>query len=1086
MGEPISNTIIKTVVERPVSHVYDEIKIALLDFNSNLENLQITRTVIEALLLDAKNVELSHTQQNTLEKLHDQLHWLVDFLEEKECRAMLKQAKSRNWLLKIARLFYTAPNQLSARFIDARKVKAIREKLDTIARDHAQFGSIISLPYASQLPACNSRSIGPYIFTDMIIGRVRERETVISMISDDSVMAESLSVSSIVGIGGIGKTTLARYVYDDETMRGNFDVRFWVDAPQDFDVDEVLEKIVACHMTDQEELLVGEMSKANHYHRFIEAISGKKFLLVLDNIWDQEGLRLKWLDLRKLLEFGACGSKVLITTRNHNVAGVLDSKNQCTVRDLTKHESWLLFQQIAFTQWQDPGIEEIGKEIVKMCPNVPLVIKSVGAVLAGKRTTQEWQVFRNCQLANFSSYGRDVMHTLKLSYEHLDPRMKLCVKYCSLFPRGFTFEKEGIIRLWIALGYVVPKYKSQSLEEASEEYVICLQNSGFLYIISRILPFISIEQFRLHDVMHDLLVSEAGFKYKMADSNTSEFDERVRHLSFSKVVEKSFWEVPASIFKIKRLQSFIVVPPKGQIGVRNWSMCDKLIQRFQFLKILILNGLEIKELPRSLGQLICLRYLDISNSNIVQVPNSVSKLVNLLSLRIHFCTHLKELPEDMSKMVNLEHFEMTRSTAGLSHMPMGLNNLTNLKTLDEFVVCEGSMQNASKGNATGKLADLNGLNNLEGELRIHVRRGSKDLALEARAANLKMKEKLVCLEVNFKKSTKEDEVFLEELQPHPNLKFLRVNGYGGERLPRWMMDGVLLYNCLLNLCDIFILNCNSCRHLCSLGRLPHLESVTIRNAYNVEYIESDNGSGGTHNNSIVVDGRNPGALFPKLRVLWLMGMPKLKGWRNTLSSGNPDSRQVGQVEDHNLVEWKPPFPKLNELLVDNVELINTLARELGFTSLETLSIEKTLAVSSPSQPQALAIFKSHFPNLRYLFFTRIDELEFLPEELQDYSSLETLRVFRCKQLKAIPYWIDSLTSLKRIHINDCPILETLPHQISKLSKLQSFEIFECCTMLEERCRKTTGEYWPFIQHIPCVHVTTFNMGTYFQRLRHEI
>lgn len=534
--------------------------------------------------------------------------------------------------------------------------------------------------------------------------------------------------------------------------------------------------------------------------------------------------------------------------------------------------------------------------------------------------------------------------------------------------------------------------------------------------------------------------------------------------------------MPSSLFNIKSLQSFIVVPPKGEIGVRNWLMCEKLIQRFQFLRILILKGLKIKELPVSLGQLICLRYLDLSHSSIVKVSYSVTKLVYLLSLHLCFCKELAELPKDMSKLVNLTHFELRCSTAKLTHMPMGLNALANLRTLDEFVVSsEGSLQNAAKG--MGNLSDLNRLNSLEGELNIKVLRESKDLAPEARAANLKMKEKLISLTIDFYKSTKEDEMVLEELQPHPNLKHLIVRGYGGERLPRWM-DGGLQY-WVPNLVTILIENCNSCRHLCSFRRLPHLQKLIIRGVYNVEYLDSDNGN--KSNSSTMVDEQNSGTLFPNLKLLILEDMPKLKGWCRTLS------RKAVQAQNL-LVERKPPFPKLESLYVDNVELVYTLARDLlrGLTSLERLSIKKTLAMSSPSQPPALTIVERNFPNLRSLTFFSIDELKILPAELQDFFSLENLRIFRCIKLKAIPYWIDSLISLKTIEIDDCPNLETLPHQISKLSKLRSVEIFECCTLLEERCRKPTGEYWPFIQHIPCVRVTTFDVQTFVRHLSREM
>ncbi|KMT15956.1 hypothetical protein BVRB_3g051390 [Beta vulgaris subsp. vulgaris] len=955
MAEPLSTGIVQAVVQRPISKAYEEIMSALVDFKSNMESLQNTRSTLEAVLLDADSVvEPSHAQKDAIEKLSCQVDRLVDLLDAREDRAMRKQVMGGSWFIKEARLFFSPSNQLVARFMDARKVKDIRNKLDSSSRDHAQFGSIISMPSASQPQAWGIQTVTSHIITDMVVGREEDKENVISkIIPDNYVASETLSVASIVGIGGVGKTTLARYVYNDERVKHSFDVQFWVDVTRDFDVKEVLEKIARYAISDQEPLM-SEMNQPYQYHDgFIPAIIGKKFLLVLDNMWDQQGLRLKWMELQTQLDrFGASGSKVLITTRNAKVAGIMDSKHPYMLRDLTEGNSWLLFKQVAFTWWQEPGMETIGKEIAKLCPNVPLVIRSVAGLLAGKRTIREWQAFRDDQLANFASYGRDVNETLKLSFDQLDARSKLCVTYCSLFPKGFYYVKDTIINLWISMGYVEPQYRNQSLEEAGEDILTNLLNSGFLQIqLSNTLGFI--HAVVMHDVMHDLVLSLAGVKYKMADSSTTYFDKKVQHVSIGKVVADSSWEVPSSLFKIERLYSFIVV--------------------------------------------------------------------------------------------------------------------MDLRTLDTFIVSERSSQSESKANGIGRLADLKELNNIKGTLEIKVRKESRDIVAEAKAANLKMKAKLTHFLIDFEYSSKEDEMVLEGLQPHANLKVLRVDGYGGERLPRWMMDDQL--HCRLpNLVRISISNCKSCRHLCSLGWLPHLQDMYLDGMDNVEYIENNSSSSGANNSENNVGDE----LFPNLKRLSIHGMPKLKGWRMS-SYDNQDLKQLSQIQDqHQLVQWKPACPKLEELAVGDAESAITIAKSLltGCLSLQNLSLHKNLTILLPQQRQTLVLLNNTFPTLRKLLLNGIDELEILPVEFQDYSSLKSLNIRFCKQFREIPEWIDKLMSLENIGVRCCPKLESLPHQISNLSKLRTLQVYESSSLLEERCQKPSGECWPYIQHIPHVYITT--------------
>ncbi|XP_074318070.1 putative disease resistance protein RGA1 [Silene latifolia] len=723
-----------------------------------------------------------------------------------------KPSRKNSWggskFTREVRLFFSTSNQLVSPFKDARTIKGFMGELSLIARNHAQFGSIVNSPSFNQTRTVSNVS-GSYMSTDMVIGRDGDRDKMVNSLLDSSAAAGIIPVASFVGIGGVGKTTLAQYVYNDEKIKRYFDLQLWVFATQDFNVKDVLRQMVTC--ATGENALDYQIDQLQCC--LFRAIAGKRFLLVLDGVWDDDSLRAKWLELGPLLRVGAQGSQVLLTTRSETVVRIIGTQDPLMVSDLGDDDSLLLFQYVAVTEWHEPGVEAIGKDISKMCPKVPLVIRAIGSLLAGKHTVQEWRTFRDAQLANFASYGHDVMSTLKLSYDQLGTRLRLCVTYCSLFPKGYCFYKIVHIPLWIAMGYVEGEYTNQSLEELAEGYVVCLLNRGFFYCYDRDghkCPYI----FYMHDLMHDLMLSIGGFKYKMADSNTNEFDERVCHVSYIPFSRRLFFESPIITIQNQAVEVF-------------YSPCFS--RRIESLRVLRMHGLGISKLPRSVGKLIHLS--------------------------------LEELPVEISKLVALRHLHLFGCDQ-LSHMPKGLRRLTGLETLSHFVVGKPRTSVTPYG-CKAKL----------GVLTIILVDRSKDIVSEAKAANLDRK-KIMDFTMEFGGSNIEDEMVLENLKPGAALEYLIIKNYGGKRLPSWMRDGIHCW--LPNLVEIHISECKECIYMCSFGRLPHLKSLTLRNLDKVEYIE--NGSSSKSDMVVVADEYPSSPLFPPLTDLYLMDITMLKGW----------------------------------------------------------------------------------------------------------------------------------------------------------------------------------------------------------------
>ncbi|KAJ8439565.1 hypothetical protein Cgig2_024152 [Carnegiea gigantea] len=967
----------KILTEKLISGVVKE-ACSFSQIKSLIKTLEETKPIIEAWLLDADATQLTnHAERVAFQQLISTLEKMNTSLDVREARAMRRQTMSRGRPIKKVLLFFSpSSNPIVCFFREAREVKALMEELDRIARKHNLLGNVFRLSFET-VNQKQALTFEKRAFTsEVVVGRDRDRDNIIRMLLESSTAQETFSMVCIVGIGGMGKTTLAQYVFSNDRVKSHFDMMIWVYVPQVLIAEDVMQSMVA-FATDEAHLQWGMLRLQYDFQR---QITDKKILLVLDNVWDHELLSLQWQELRGLIGFCAPGSMVLTTTRSVGVAKTMGIVNRYMLEDLKKEDSWHLFKRIAFTQGQDPRVEAIGREIVQLCPNVPLVIRNIGHHLKGMCDITKWVDFKD-KLAHPRSCGQapNVMGILKLSYDKLDPKLKLCFAYCSLFPKGFVqqwfYRHPELFRFWIALGYVVESQsESQSLLDIARDYFHRLEDQGLLSV------------YGMHDVIHDLACWVAGPTCKRVYSSQGyEFDEeRIRHLSLSLTRDTLLsMDLQCSLLNKtkKQLRSLFVSgnacmnPPKLNLP------------EFECLRVLSITGAGLIEMPRTISKLITLRHLDLSMNKFTKLPDSltqlvnllflnlsycvelqelprglsklenlleldlyecgklqklptdVSKLTNLVSLNLNFCRSLEELARDMSKLVKLRELHLL-GCPKLRHMPVGLGNCTGLEKLDLFVAkgpsSSWTIPSDSDGCEVGGLAELNRLNNLKGKLRIRVD-GKWSSESEARAANLQGKEKLEGLTVEFVGgSSRDNEMMLEGFQPNANLRCVTIAGYKGERIPSWMHD----MDYLSNLERIEIYNWKTQARIClgSFGRLPHLQFLYISKLPDLEYIESTT---------------TATPLFSSLEELILASLPKLKG---CFSGG------VGATT----------FPRLN----------------LG--------------------------------------------LEVVPEEFQGLSSLSSLTILNCNLLKGIPEWIETLASLEQLEL-DCPQLTSSPEQMVKLS-----------------------------------------------------
>ncbi|KAH0682321.1 hypothetical protein KY289_020073 [Solanum tuberosum] len=561
------------------------------------------------------------------------------------------------------------------------KVKEIRERLDSIAADKIKF-HLSERTIALEMKRDLTYS---FILPSDVVGRRNESNYIVEVLMLEAVVDQHLSVVSIVGIGGLGKTTLAKLVYRDERIVKNFPVRIWLCASQDFDVAKLSRNIVnlasgaSCDNFNVEQV----------HASLQDALRGKRFLLIIDDVWSRD--RSKWLELRSLLMVGACGSKVVVTTRSDFIASMMGSVVTYNLEELPHEDCLSLFLKWAFREGQEksfPNLTKIGEGIVKKCEGVPLAVKTLGSMLYKTKEEQDWLKVRDDEIWQLKQEGDDILPAPSLSYNQLPYYLKQCFAYCSIFPKGQEIASSMLIQLWLAQGLIHSSNESQELEDVDVHYVKELEDVVVHYVkelCSRSLfeeveaydSFISI---KMHRLVHDLAVLVAQTDCCVLKKNTDRITEKVRHVtlfSYSPLEES----IPGILCKQKRIRT-IFAPSEG---FERYAalLVGQCISRFKYLRVLDLRHSSLETLPDSIGNMKHLRYIDFSgNNNIQMLPTNICKLPNLQTLRIVLCTKLQKLPRELGNLVSLRHLYLTTKEQNLPEK--GLESLALLQSLSIF------------------------------------------------------------------------------------------------------------------------------------------------------------------------------------------------------------------------------------------------------------------------------------------------------------------------------------------------------------------------------------------------------------------
>ncbi|KAL3748922.1 hypothetical protein ACJRO7_010068 [Eucalyptus globulus] len=974
-----------------------------VDLLNKWEKMLVT---INAVLADAEDKQLSNKGpvKLWLDDVRDLAYEMEDLLDEfaiEATQAKLKVESSTSgglmkWKFPLITQYKSSTSNPNLRsLVSEAKVQKISDKLEEIVNRKAHLSLIENAMNRSDYT--DKRLPSSSLPEPRFFGREKEEAEIFELlIGEVENVDTTLSIVPIVGMGGIGKTALAQRLYNDVKVSSCFEMRAWVCVSNVFNVPDITKTILRS-ITE----VSNEGEDLNRLQvKLKDSLSGKKFLVVLDDVWNEN--YGEWTTLLKPFGAGAKGSKIIITTRNYTVVSKTGASSY-PLKELSLDNctSLLAFHALKTTNFErHPNLETIGKKIAKKCKGSPLAAKVLGGLLRDKENPDQWEAILNNKMWDLPTGENDeVIRVLKLSYVHLPSYLKRCFVYCAIFPKDYEIERDELVHLWMAEGFFDGGRSNDNILKWGQAHFDELVSKSFLQRSS-----VNASKFSMHDLLNDLAKSIAGgtcfnSEFELADNEDVASLEKVRYASFtsSRFVSS---KCMGAYHRMKVLRSLILLSNGSYEGYRfhiSNKVLHDLLTKLKYLRGFSLSHCSIIEVPDCVGDLKYLRYLNFSYTNIERLPESIGNLCKLQALILKGCRELSLLPQGITKLVSLQFLDI-RDTRSLEEMPLSISNLKNLMILSKFVV------RPHKGSW---LKELKNLPHLQGELFISNLQNVEEVK-DAIDANLIGKRGLNKLFLHWGenfgnlRNGKHEALVLHYLRPHINLEHLSISHYGGARFPSWL-DGSS-YSKIVSLC---LRDCPNVTSLPPLGQLPSLKELSLEGLHAVCTIGPE-----------FYGGKRP---FSSLTTLKMEEMLALKDW---------SCYARGQEED-------VPFSCLQHLVVRGCHsLVGTLLGQLDL--LKKLEIYSTLHLNSLTNVVCL-------PSLYELSLKDCNE-----EILKIFVNLTSLTVLRIENLAKLVCFDHGFTSylvkLKELYIGQCDKLNYLwqnGNEMQNLACLRRVVINSC-------------------------------------------
>ncbi|KAL7139751.1 hypothetical protein ABFS83_09G074600 [Erythranthe nasuta] len=650
--------------------------------------------------------------QNQVDSLTDNLNFLQDFLEVYSCGGGGGSSREAADVLesRIADAAHAAEDIIETRIVDQihgdkmssdelyQDLEKVIQEMGFIKKDVMEIKEknigIIEDRLHINLSTLGGSSSSP--FTTKQIAVVGLDDQLIEVMDKLTGQQSNLRIIPIVGMGGIGKTTLAINAYTNPLITEQFDIRAWVTISQTYNVREILVEILLCASKDESREILSGKSEGELGERVHKSLYGRRYLIVLDDIWSVE----VWDEVQLFFPDNGQGSRVMITTRLLNIVFQLIGSHGLVMDLLDDDKSWDLLCGSIFGNEEDCPVEleEIGKKIAKRCKGLPLSIVVIGGLLAKLKPTREnWEyISENLNsIVNLEDNER-CLKVLLLSYHHLPVHLKPCFLYMGVFPEDSNIRVTELVKLWVSEGFLKP-IRGKSLEVVSREYLEDLCDRNLILVHKRGLSG-GIKLCKIHDLVRELCLREAAkekFLYviRQHDLNSPQgiintqrricIHQSTTHKAYLPKALRALQSAPLARSLFFDINEFLPSLHHCRL-LRVLRAADKYLNRYgnnRHCEYTLENGF----------RLVNSRYLaveDFQYENLFMLPSSVYLLWNLQTLIVKSTTVVA--PSEIWKMTQLRHvlfpggLEIPDPPLGEQDGEFVLGNLQTLSLIRNF------------------------------------------------------------------------------------------------------------------------------------------------------------------------------------------------------------------------------------------------------------------------------------------------------------------------------------------------------------------------------------------------------------------